>query len=130
MRTVVLAALTFAALPIGRAAQLLPTVATGLVTGRVIDADASGPIAGVIVTITGGPGGPPPGGFIPAGLTTASALTDSQGRFVFRGLPQGSFNLTTSVGGSGYSVSGFMATGLGSQIGPYLNGGYGQRRPG
>ena len=34
-----------------------------------------------------------------------------------------------TIGGNGYSPSGFIVTGRGHQIGAYLDGGYGQRRP-
>ena len=57
-------------------------------------------------------------------------LTDAQGRFVFRNLPKGTYSLMATIGGSGYSPSGFIVTGLGHQIGAYLDGSYGQRRPG
>ena len=56
-------------------------------------------------------------------------LTDAQGRFVFRQLPKATYSLVATVGGSGYSPSGFIVTGRGHQIGAYLDGGYGQRRP-
>jgi hypothetical protein len=57
-------------------------------------------------------------------------LTDAQGRFVFRNLPKGTYSLAATIGGNGYSPSGFIVTGMGHQVGAYLNGGYGQRRPG
>jgi hypothetical protein len=111
-------------------AQQPQLTGTASVLGRVLDAQSGMPIGGAIVTLAGGPNGPPLGTFIGADLMTLNALTDPQGRFVFRQLPKGGYNLTTSLGGNGFSVSGFVATGLGKQIGPYLNGGYGQRRPG
>lgn len=91
----------------------------GLIVGRVQDAVSSAPIAGVIVSLSGAP------------LTSAiRVLTDAKGQFLFRNVPAGSFNLRATIGArvqnSGFSWAG----GFGPQIGPYLDGGYGQVRPG
>lgn len=57
-------------------------VGTGVVVGRVNEADNRGPVSGAIVTLT------------MAGFTPLRALTDGQGRFAFRALPQGRYSLT------------------------------------
>lgn len=93
--------------------------ATGIILGRVLDATANTAIANVIVALSGAP--------LPRAV---SVLTDAQGRFLFRGVPKGAFTLRATIGGNGYSQSGFMVSGPGPQIGPYLTGGFGQRRPG
>ena len=92
---------------------------TGIVLGRVLDATTDTPIANVIVALVGAP--------LPRAVTV---LTDGQGRFLFRSVPKGTFTLRATIGGNGFSPSGFLVTGGGQQIGPYLNGGFGQRRPG
>lgn len=90
----------------------------GLIVGRVVDAVSNRPIPSVIVTLAGAP------------LTsTIRVLTDSQGRFLYRNVPRGSFTLRATIGAN-VEGGGFMWSGFGPQVGPYLNGGYGQRRPG
>ena len=101
-------------------------VANGVIVGRVIDVATKEAIPGVRVEIAASPsiltvGTPRP----PA----VRALTDAQGRFVFRQLLPGSYVLTTTTGSNGFEQSGFLITGMGHLIAPYLNGGYGQRRP-
>ena len=97
---------------------------TGLVLGRVVDAESNSPIAGVLVTL-----GQTPSPFADRRDTPKQVITDPQGRFVFRELPKGNYRLTASISGNGYSPSGFLISGLGQPIGPYLSGGYGQLRP-
>ena len=113
--------------------QAPKATATGLIMGRLVDADAGTPLAGAIVTVTlpataasrgnngigalnaatiiqigqtgsfsvvGGGGG---------GGSTVQMLTDSDGWFVFRDLPPGSYNFRASLSG-------------------YTGGGYNQRR--
>jgi hypothetical protein len=75
-------------------------------------------VASMAAVALGGGGWPEP-----------TALTDVEGRFVFRGLAAGTYRLATSVGGNSYSPNGFIVTGIGFPIGGYLNGGFGQRRP-
>jgi hypothetical protein len=107
------------------ARQAFPTdKASGVIVGRVVDADTGAPVPGVVVhaaRVRADTGAPP--------ASRESLLTDPQGRFVFGGLADGAYMLTTTVGGSGFSPSGFLVTGLGHQIGAYLNGGHGQQRP-
>lgn len=91
----------------------------GLIVGRVVDAVSNTPIPSVIVTLAGAPLG-----------SSIRVLTDAQGRFLYRNVPRGSFTLRATIGAN-VENSGFRwAGGLGPQIGPYLNGGSGQRRPG
>jgi hypothetical protein len=98
---------------------------TGLILGRVVDADAGRPVSAVVVTAVASAD---PFTIPPAGRPQ-SMLTDAQGRFVFRNLPKATYSLIATTGGNGYSPSGFIVTGRGHQIGAYLDGGYGQRRP-
>src|SRR5262245_39981272 len=98
---------------------------TGLILGRVVEADSGAPLSGVAVQIGLPVVTPGPSPIAPQPVV----LTDAQGRFVFRNLPKGSYTISAVVGGTGYSPSGFLVSGLGHQIGAYLNGGYGQLRP-
>jgi len=91
----------------------------GLIVGRVLDAVSNAPVASVVVWLAGAP------------LTSSiRVLTDAKGQFLFRNVPPGSFALRATMGGrvqnSGFSWAG----GFGPQVGPYLDGGYGQVRPG
>jgi len=124
-RLTALVVLTGVLLVAGLSAQGLGTAgrgassSKGLIVGRVVDAVSNAPIPSVIVSLAGAP------------LTSSiRVLTDSQGRFLFRNVPKGSFTLRATIGAN-VEGSGFVwAGGFGPQVGPYLNGGYGQRRPG
>ncbi len=59
-------------------------IGTGVIMGRVVEADGTSPVAGTIVTLS-----------LP-GFAPQRVLTDGQGRFAYRGLPKGSFSLTAS----------------------------------
>jgi hypothetical protein len=123
-RLVAFIALTASALASGTGAQAQskPGAAAppvkGLIVGRVVDAASGAPIPSVIVSLSGAP------------LTSSiRVLTDAKGQFMFRNVPKGSFTLRATTGGN-VQNTGFTWTGFGPQIGPYLAGGYGQRRPG
>jgi len=79
-----------------------PREGTGLILGRVVEAGSGRPIGSAAVTLAG------------AGLAAADggtrALSDSEGFFVFRRLPAGSFFINTTKPG-------------------FLAGAYGRRRP-
>ncbi len=107
-------------------AQQAPPVANGVILGKVIDAATKEPVAGALVDIGVSPGSLPAAVTPPPRLRT---LTDAQGRFVFRQLLPGSYVIATTTGSNGFEQSGFLVTGLGHLIAPYLNGGFGQRRP-
>ncbi|HUR21095.1 MAG TPA: carboxypeptidase-like regulatory domain-containing protein, partial [Vicinamibacterales bacterium] len=107
------------------AAQQEP-VANGVILGKVVDAATKAPVAGVLVTVGVSPGSIPLASAPPQPIR---ALTDAQGRFVFRHLRPGSYAIAATTGSNGFEQSGFLVTGMGHLIAPYLNGGFGQRRP-
>ncbi|HXT70358.1 MAG TPA: carboxypeptidase regulatory-like domain-containing protein [Vicinamibacterales bacterium] len=95
---------------------------TGVIAGRVVDAQSKQPLAGVVLQLG------------PANAATGAArqnrvVTDARGRFVFSGLARGGYFVAATVGGNGFSPNGFVVTGMGFPIGAYLAGGFGQRRP-
>jgi hypothetical protein len=90
----------------------------GVIVGRVVDAVSNVPIPGVITSLAGAP--------LTSGIRV---LTDAKGQFLFRNVPAGSFTLRATTGGL-VQNTGFTTTGAPPQVGPYLSGGYGQRRPG
>lgn len=81
----------------GGALKPMP-LGTGLIFGRATDAGSNRPIPGALITLT-----------IP-GTTPIRALADSEGRFAFRDLPRGRFNLSATKPG-------------------YVDGAYGRMRP-
>jgi hypothetical protein len=85
-----------------------PDPSSGMIVGQVVDADSGKPVGGAIASISGlrVPAG---GGAMPAPPTRV--ITSSDGRFVFRDLPKGSFGITASKPG-------------------YTEGAYGRRRAG
>lgn len=101
-------------------------VANGVILGKVVDAVTKAPLPGVLVEVGPSPGNPPASS---APAVRLRALTDAQGRFVFRLLPPGRYAIAASTGSNGFEQSGFLVTGMGHLIAPYLNGGFGQRRP-
>src|SRR5687767_13991780 len=107
-------------------AQQAAPVANGVILGKVIDAETKAPVAGVLVQIGLTPVMPPA---TPVQPIPTKTLTDDQGRFVFRLLPPGSHSISTTTGSNGFEQAGFLVTGMGHLIAPYLNGGFGQRRP-
>jgi hypothetical protein len=94
----------------------------GLLVGRVVDAGTNAPLAGVVVNLIGGPAG--------ARQPDWRVISDSEGRFMFRNLPAGRYEIQTSIAGrNAFSPNGFVVTGMAFPEGPYLDGGFGQRRP-
>jgi protocatechuate 3,4-dioxygenase beta subunit len=65
--------------------------ATGLIVGQVVDADSGRPISGAIVTMSGP--------VARTGEPHPRILTGSDGRFVYRGLRRGSYNISASKPG-------------------------------
>ena len=59
-------------------------IGTGIIVGRVVEADGRSTVAGTIVTLS------------QAGFAPVRALSDGQGRFAFRALPKGVFSLTAT----------------------------------
>jgi hypothetical protein len=84
---------------------------TGLIVGRVIDAETDRPIAGAIVVTTLPVTGPPPSGPPAAPPAPGSPgarggrpeqvrmLTGQDGRFLFHGLSQGTYRITADAAG-------------------------------
>jgi Carboxypeptidase regulatory-like domain len=76
---------------------------TGLIVGQVVDGDSGRPVGGAIASISGIR--PASGGG--ATLSPPSrVITTSDGRFVFRDLPRGSFGITASKPGYGAGAYG------------------------
>jgi hypothetical protein len=59
-------------------------IGSGVIAGRVVEADGRSTVGGTIVTLS------------QAGFAPQRALTDGEGRFAFRALPKGSFSLTAT----------------------------------
>ena len=60
-------------------------IGTGLILGRVLEADSRTPVAGAVVYLS-----------LTTGAAATSVMTDEQGRFVFTDLPQGTYFLRSS----------------------------------
>lgn len=73
--------------PVARQQPGLPAAPTGLLAGRVVDADTGEPIGSARVMLAGAQPGPTAGG----GPIGNVVITDSQGRFYFAGLPPGPY---------------------------------------
>lgn len=108
------------------AARQSAPVANGVILGRVVDAVTKAPLPGVLVDLSPVAGGQAGSSAPQPRLRT---LTDAQGRYIFRLLLPGRYVIATTMGSNGFEPSGFLVTGLGHLIAPYLNGGFGQRRP-
>lgn len=74
----------------------------GLIVGQVVDADSGRPLRGAVVVLAGPSG--------PAGAAHPRILTGDDGRFVYRGLRRGSYNIYAYKPG-------------------YVEGAHGRRRP-
>jgi hypothetical protein len=70
---------------------------SGLIVGQVIDGVSNRPVAGAVVSMSGAPG--------PAGRPFA-VLTGADGRFVFRDMARGSYNVTATKAGFGAGAYG------------------------
>lgn len=110
-------ALGMAGAAVAAQSQSVPAAPTGLIMGTVVDAESQAPIGGALVQLA-------------AAAAGQRALTDAEGRFAFRQLPAASYTLSVTTGGTGFSPGGFLVSGMGVLTAPYLNGAYGQRRPG
>lgn len=86
-------------LPPGAAGIQPMKLGTGVIFGQITEADSNRPVAGAIVTIN-----------LP-GVQPLRVMADAQGRFGFRDLPAGGFNITASRPG-------------------WVDGTYGRTRPG
>lgn len=64
---------------------------SGLIVGQVVDADTGRPLAGALVAISGPPG--------PGAVPPPRILTGNDGRFVFRGLRRGTYNIIAHKAG-------------------------------
>lgn len=91
--------------------QQPPATGTGVIAGQVIDATTKKPVAGVVVALTQAAPAAATSGPLPAPGTPPSpsaapprrgaAVTNTEGRFVFRDVPAGTYSLTATR--SGYS---------------------------
>ena len=105
-----------------------------VVYGRVVDAASKRGLPEVAVSLSSvndaTRSGRPVGAFPPTliDMPASRALTDSDGRFVFANVPNGSYTLTATVSRVGFREGGFIVEG-GVGTGAYLNAEYGQRGP-
>jgi len=93
-----------------------PYVRTGIIVGRVIDADTGKPVPGAAVTLNGGPPQPQAAPIrdssgrmmvTPPPLPTRY-LTDNEGRFAFRDLTRGSYTISANKPGYADGATGRM----------------------
>jgi hypothetical protein len=80
---------------------------TAVLAGQVIDDTTRRPLGGVVVTLSlvtppGRAGGPP------TNVRRASAVSNTEGRFVFRDVPAGTFTVTSSLAGYASGAVGQM----------------------
>lgn len=111
LRTAVVVLVFLASPGLAGAGQPAPDdTRTGLIVGQVIDAGTGRPVGSAFVLLSGGalpprtPVSSPPS-------PRPRLMTDAEGRFAFRGLSSGTYNITASKPG-------------------YVDGAYGRRRPG
>lgn len=101
---------------------------SALIVGRVLDQTDGKPVSGAVVEISSL--AVVNGAKSVTDNPTRRQMTDGLGRFVFREMPGDVYTVRVTVGGTGYSPSGYIQNGMGFRIGQYLDGGYGQARPG
>ena len=108
-----------------------------VIFGRVVDAVSKRGVPEVVVTASERrdsspserPVGAWPPSFTPSNSSGAKrVLADSNGRFMFTGLPPGSYSLVATAARVGYQEGGFIVEG-GVSAGAYLNAEYGQSGP-
>ena len=79
----------------------------GIITGQVVDAATGKPVSAALVTIQGAGAQPPPARGAPSWeAIPLRILTGSDGRFVFRDLPAGSFTIAVTKSGYAEGASG------------------------
>jgi hypothetical protein len=83
----------------------------GIVAGQVMDGTSARPLASAVVTLTATTPPAPAAAGAPARPRAVSAVTNADGRFVFRDVPSGTYTLTSTLGN-------------------HAPGAYGRRRPG
>ena len=84
----------------GRGSAQLLASGTAIVVGRVVEADSDRGVGGAVVTLSGAALGPATSMFddgVPGGPRRVAA--DSQGRFVFRSLPPGTYSVGANAAG-------------------------------
>ena len=81
-------------------ASSTPAVGTGVLIGRVVDADGTTPVPGAIVRISGGALGSTGSAFNAAnGPGPRSIEVSASGQFLFSRLPKGAFNIDVTAAG-------------------------------
>ncbi len=88
----------------GSAQQAPPSSGSAVVAGQVIDDGTGRPIGGVTVTLSRVGSAPPRAGAAAPVTRQAGAITNADGRFVFRMVPAGRFTLATQL--NGYAAGG------------------------
>lgn len=80
---------------------------TGVIAGQVVNAVTGKPVSGATVTLsTGAPPPASPNVALPATARRAVAVANSEGRFVFRDVPEGTYSLSSTLEGHAPGASG------------------------
>ena len=106
LRGLVVAGAVFTAIAHAQQAPPAPPTGTGMIAGRVLDADSGQGIPGTFINLNLMRPGGAAAGLSQVRLTPV--LTDSQGRFVYTNLPQGQYLATLER--PGYSLQTFART--------------------